>query len=191
MKLEPPEPDTYSRIVKEIVLKDKAEAAIFCTNTDVYDIVSAIVQERNKIPGFSKMLKLMSGDGLYEARILQPSFEGLILTPAWFDKEENGQEKKFTQKAKKKWSGQIDWSTATSYDATQAFIKAITMSDNPDREMVLKNLKLVRLEPDKTSGDKLDFSENERKQKPVIVQVVGNQHCPHGEKYCFEIVKEK
>ncbi|MDF5722226.1 MAG: AAA-like domain-containing protein [Rhizonema sp. PD37] len=190
MKLEPPEPSTYSRIVKEIVSKDKAEAAIFCTNTDAFDIVSAIAQERNKLPTSSKKLKLISGDGLYEARILQPSFEGLILAPAWFEKEENGQEKKFTKKAKKKWSGQIDWTTATSYDATQAFIKAITMSDNPDREMVLKNLKLVRLKPDETSGDKLDFSENERKQKSVIVQVVGVQNCPGG-KFCFQIVKEK
>ncbi|MDF5730287.1 MAG: AAA-like domain-containing protein [Rhizonema sp. PD38] len=190
MKIEPPEPDTYSRIVQEIISKDKAQAAVFCTNTDVYDIVSAIVQELKNIPG-SKKLKLISGDGLYDARILQPSFEGLILAPVWFEKEENGQEKKFTKKAQEKWSGQIDWTTATSYDATQAFIKAITMSDNPDRKMVLKKLTLVKLEPDKTSGDELNFREKERKQTPVIVQVVGDQHCPNGGKYCFEIVKEK
>ena len=187
MKLEP----DYSRIVKQIVLKDKADAAIFCTNTDVHDTVLAIVQARNNISNFSKKLKLLAGDGLYGDRNLQQPFEGLILASSWFETEENGQEKKFTTEAKKRWSGHVVWETATSYDAVKAFIKAISISDNPDRDSVLKNLRSVKLEPNETSGDELNFSESERKQKPMIVRVVGGNHCPHNEEFCYEILKEK
>ncbi|MBR8834272.1 MAG: ABC transporter substrate-binding protein [Stigonema ocellatum SAG 48.90 = DSM 106950] len=188
MRLEPPD---YSRLVQDILLH-KADAVIFCTNTEVYDVVLKIVQAQNQaqnnIPNLSKRLKLLTGDGLYGDKILQPSFENMILTLAWFEKEENGKEKKFTKKAKERWGGHIGWDTATSYDATKAFIKAISMSVNPDRETVLENLKSVKLAPNETSGDELSFADGERKQKPVIVKVVGGKHCLQGEKFCLEIV---
>ncbi|MEI2582065.1 AAA-like domain-containing protein [Scytonema sp. PRP1] len=182
------QPDEYDRIVKDVILKDKADAAIFCTNTEVYDVVLKIIQAQNDIPNLPKRLKLLAGDGLYGDKILQKSFEGMILAPAWFEKEENGKEKEFTKKASARWSGQIGWDTATSYDATKAFIKAISMFDNPNRETVHKNLKSVQLKPKDTSGDELNFSKGERKQKPVIVKVVGGKRCPPGEQFCFELV---
>lgn len=181
------EPQDYSQLVQNILL-EKADAAIFCTNTEVYDVVLKIIQAQNNIPNLSKRLKLLAGDGLYGDKILQPSFENMILAPAWFEKEENDKEKNFTKKAKERWGGHIGWDNASSYDATKAFIKAISMSVNPDRETVLKNLKSVKLAPNETSGDELSFSEGERKQKPVIVKVVGGKRCPQGEKFCFELV---
>lgn len=184
MKLEPLD---YSDIVQNILLKHEADAAIFCTNTEVYDVVLKIANSRNNIPK-SRRLKLLAGDGLYGDRILQQSFEDMIIATPWFEKEKNGKEKEFTKKARKRFSGHISWDTATSYDATKAFIKAISMSKNPDRETVLKNLKLVKLAPKETSGDELSFSEGERKQKPVIVKIVGGKRCQQGEKFCFELV---
>jgi len=67
------------------------------------------------------------------------------------------------------------------------------MSDNPDRETVLKNLESVRLKPKDTSGDELNFSHlnHERNSKLSIVKVVESKYCSHDEKFCFEIVKEK
>ncbi len=153
----------------------------------VYEIISQIVLFENKNPKL-KRLKLMSGDGLYGYNMQHSSFEGLILHQPWFEKEENGQDKEFTKKAKKKFSSShIYWDTATSYDATKAFLKAITMSENPNRKTVLKNLASVRLKPSETSGDDLDLKA-ERKQKTVIVEVVGGKRCPQGEKLCFELV---
>lgn len=183
----------YSSIVRRIVLEDKADAAIFCTNTALYDIIVAIVQARNSIPNFSKRLKLLSGDGLYGDRSLKQPFEGLILAPPWFEKEENGQEKKFAKKLKKIWGGRLYWESATSYDATKAFIKVISSSVNPNRKTVFENLKSVKLEPNETSGDELNFSEGERKQKSAIVKVVKIKHCIEGEKVCYkyEMVKKK
>jgi ABC-type branched-subunit amino acid transport system substrate-binding protein len=183
----------YSSIVRQIVLEDKADAAIFCTNTALYDIIVAIVKARNSIPNFSKRLKLLSGDGLYGDRSLKQPFEGLILAPPWFEKEENGQEKKFTKKFKKIWGGRLYWETATSYDATKAFIKVISSSVNPNRKTVLENLKSVKIEPNETSGDELNFLEGERRQKSAIVKVVKIDHCIEGEKVCYkyEMVKKK
>ena len=180
--------DESHSLMKDIILKDKADAAIFCTNTEVYDVVLKIIQAQNNIPNLPKRLKLLAGDGLYGDKILQKSFEGLILAPGWFEKEENGKEKEFTKKASARWSGQISWDTATSYDATKAFIQAISMSENPNRETVLQNLKSVQLEPKDTSGDELNFSKGERKQKSVIVKLVGGKRCPPGKQFCFELV---
>ncbi|MDZ7970553.1 MAG: AAA-like domain-containing protein [Nostoc sp. DedSLP03] len=184
------EKNYYSQVVKEIVVKYQADAAIFCTNTALYDIVLAIAQARSNIPNFSKRLKLLSGDGLYGDRSLKQPFEGLILAPPWFEEDDNGQEKEFTKKVKKIWSKRLYWETATSYDATKAFIKAITSSINPNRKTVLKNLKSVKLHSNETSGDDLNFLEGERKQKPVIVKVVKSKLCTQDEKPCYEFQRE-
>ncbi len=184
------QPDDY-HLVEDILLKDKADAAVFCTNTEVYDVVVKIVQAQNTIPNLPKRLKLLAGNGLYGDKMLQQSFEGLILAVPWFEKEENGKEKEFTRKASQRWLRPIGWDTAASYDATKAFIKAISMSDNPDRETVLKNLQSVSLTPNETSGYELTFSGSERKVKQEIIQVVRGDHCPQGRKLCFELVKEK
>ncbi|HEY9675549.1 MAG TPA: ABC transporter substrate-binding protein [Waterburya sp.] len=180
-----------SRLVKDILLKDKADAAVFCTNTEVYDVVEKIVQAQNTIPNLQKRLKLLAGNGLYGDKMLQQSFEGLILAVPWFEKEENGKDKEFTIKASRRWSRPIGWDTAASYDATQAFIKAMSMSNTPDRETVLKTLKSVSLTPNETAKDELNFSEPEWNPKLEIIQVVRGDHCPQSQNLCFERVKEK
>jgi len=183
--------DESYRLVKDTILNDKADAIVFCTNTEVYDVVAKIVEAQNTIPNLPRKLKLLAGNGLYGDKVLQQSFEGLILAVPWFDKEESGRENEFTKKASKRWSGQIGWDTATSYDATKAFIKAISMSNNPDRETVLHHLKSVRLTANETSGYELNFSNNERTLKPdIIIQVARGNPCPQGETLCFKRVKK-
>ncbi|MDB9535020.1 ABC transporter substrate-binding protein [Dolichospermum planctonicum CS-1226] len=50
--------------------------------------------------------------------------EGMILSVPWF--RETSQAKAFAEKSGKKWGGGISWRTATSFDATQAFIQALS-----------------------------------------------------------------
>jgi ABC-type branched-subunit amino acid transport system substrate-binding protein len=58
----------------------------------------------------------------------------------------------------------------TSYDATQAFIQAL--SSNSDRISIIEKLENVKLSPDNTSGDPLKFNrEGERETEPVLVQI--------------------
>ncbi len=179
--------------VSRSIFTDAADAAIFFTNTERTDVVVHIAQQAQKtIPNLQKRLKLLGGDGLYAKTTLdkgRADIEGLILAVPWFAKEQNGKPKKFADKASQIWKGQISWQTAASYDATQAFIKAMSISGQPSRETVLKNLKLVSLSPDETSGDGLNFSQSERKQEPVLVQVVGGSRCKEVKPVCFELVK--
>jgi ABC-type branched-subunit amino acid transport system substrate-binding protein len=90
-----------------------------------------------------------------------------------------------------RWSRPIAWDTATSYDATQAFIQGISKSKNPDRETVLENLKSVKLAPQKTSGYELNFSQRERHLPISILQVVSGSRCPQGQSFCFEQIQKK
>ncbi|NMG22934.1 ABC transporter substrate-binding protein [Brasilonema bromeliae] len=52
------------------------------------------------------------------------AIEGLIVSVPWF--REAPQSKNFAQKAAQQWGGKISWRTATSYDATQALIQALS-----------------------------------------------------------------
>lgn len=82
------------------------------------------------------------------------------------------QTKNFAQESQTLWGKDINISnlTANSYDATQAFIKAL--STNASRDTILENLQQVNLPADETSGYPLKFTDNrERDIKPVLVEV--------------------
>ncbi|MFM6367401.1 MAG: ABC transporter substrate-binding protein, partial [Dolichospermum sp.] len=75
---------------------------------------------------------MISGSTLYSNETLVTGgkgVEGLIIVIPWV--RETSQTKSFADKSDKIWGGAISWRTATSYDATQAFIKAL--SNNPSR----------------------------------------------------------
>jgi ABC-type branched-subunit amino acid transport system substrate-binding protein len=156
----------------------KAEAAILIPDARHIDVALRIAnvnkqvidrsQSRNRaIPG----LKLLGGDTLYSNETLMEggnAVEGLIVVVPWF--REAPQAIKFAQEAENQWGGGVSWRTATSYDATQAFIQAL--SANSDRTTILEKLENVNLSPNNTSGDPLKFNrEGERETEPVLVQI--------------------
>jgi branched-chain amino acid transport system substrate-binding protein len=68
------------------------------------------------------------------------------------------------------WKGGISWRTATSYDAIQAFIKAL--SKDAIRTKVLEGLQKVKLNGSETSGYPLQFTEDrERQGESILVQI--------------------
>jgi ABC-type branched-subunit amino acid transport system substrate-binding protein len=115
---------------------------------------------------------------LSDAEILQKggdTVEGMSLaSPCLAEKSD------YMKKARKRWQQEqeIGWRVATSYDATQAFIKAIRLSSTqPTREEILKNLKSLKLLMDKTSGFGLSWD---------------SEHSNANRKYClFEIRNHK
>jgi len=133
------------------------------------EIASALNIQRIGI----KNLPLLGADALYDKNILNAgnAVEGLVLAVPWFRGEKYSKE--FADKAKGIWRGEVSWRTATSYDATQAFIKALSSSDNPSRQTVLDNLKSPDFLQKETSGNPLKFIDGERQgQEPVLVKVV-------------------
>ncbi|MBF2062953.1 MAG: ABC transporter substrate-binding protein [Calothrix sp. C42_A2020_038] len=119
-------------------------------------------------------LKLFGGDTLYSNETLnldRDAVEDLALVVSWF--RDFPQAKKFAQKSAQQWGGGVSWRTATSYDATQAFIQALATSPtHPTRSRVIDSLKNINLSKENTSGEPLRFTpDRERQIEPFIVTV--------------------
>ncbi|MEH2153091.1 ABC transporter substrate-binding protein [Nostoc sp.] len=116
-------------------------------------------------------LKLLGGESLYNQQNLNEgnkAVEGLILAVPWFRKAP--QSKKFAKSAEDYWKGGVSWSTATSFDATKAFIKSLSF--NPSRQSILAGLPMIELSSEETSGDVVKFNkEGERQSKAILVRV--------------------
>jgi ABC-type branched-subunit amino acid transport system substrate-binding protein len=166
--------------VAKSVYGEKVQAALLFPDTQSINIAMKITKEitnRNKklknSPQNSpiRQLKMLSGDTLYKNETLDrggKDAEGLIITIPWF--RDTLQTKPFAQKSNKIWEGGISWQTATSFDATQAFIKAL--SNNSSRTTVLERLEKVNLDSSETSGYPLQFTENrERKGESILVEI--------------------
>ena len=134
----------------------------------------------------SKLQKLtiLGETALYESSTLKDgkeAVEGLILAVPWF--QQAPEAKIFVKNAKSLWGKTVGWRTATSYDATQALIKAL--SANPSRSTILQNLRQINLKAGDTSGYPLQFTQDgERQNKPILLKVEKSkfQLLPEGKK---------
>ncbi len=176
--------------------QNQANAIVFLPKTQSISVALEIArtqQQRIQEQRASKKLHLLGDAVLYDPEILRSggeAVEDLVLCVPWFAEEQNSKE--FSANAKQRWGGQISSRTAANYDATQAFIKAISMSaENPSRQSVLNNLKSVNLSQNETSGYPLQFNNNgERQQEPVLVKAVRGSGGPQESGFKFEQVKE-
>ncbi|MFM6008921.1 MAG: ABC transporter substrate-binding protein, partial [Sphaerospermopsis kisseleviana] len=164
--------------VARSVYTHKAEGALLVPNTDKVDIAVNIAREitkRNeklKIRNTRPEVKMLAGDTLYNHDITivrgGKNVEGLIIAIPWFRGTPAAQ--KFAKELQQLWGGDVSWRTATSFDATQAFIKSL--SNGASRKTVLGNLKNVNLATDETSGYPLEFTEErERQGESILLQV--------------------
>ena len=168
--------------VAKSVYDDKAQAAILLPNTQITDIAIKIAEEitnkNNELKTQNQTqkveipeLKMLGGDSLYKRTTLErggKNVEGLIMAVPWFEKQPEA--KTFAQKARNQWGVDISWTTATSYDATRAFIKSLSGSST--RTTVLDSLKNVNLLAKETSGYPLRFTEErERQGQAVLVEI--------------------
>ncbi|AUB39628.1 ABC-type branched-chain amino acid transport system, periplasmic component [Nostoc flagelliforme CCNUN1] len=175
--------DIDSKVNKSIY-GHKAEAAVLIPDRKNIGIALKIarlnqdVAERFKSQNRNRSaMKLLGGDTLYSNEILSQggnAVENLIVVVPWF--REAPHAKDFAEKAKKQWGGEVSWRTATSYDATQAFIQAL--SPDSERTTVIEKLKNINfvVNNTNTSGDPLQFnSEGERQTEPILVQIQGGK----------------
>jgi branched-chain amino acid transport system substrate-binding protein len=143
--------------------------------------VGLAIAEANQALGAQKM-KLLGGVTLYTPRTLSSggnAIEGLVLPVPWFGQTPYG------KRAAAHWGGQINWRTASSYDAVLAICRSF--SPSPTRASVLRSLRSVQLPAAKTSGDVLQFSATgERLGQPKLVQVVRGTGGPTGSGLTFK-----
>lgn len=127
-----------------------------------------MIQQDQNLQG----VQLLGGDSLYTPEAL--SIEGLLLAVPWFRNTESS--KNFANIAAKQWGGEVSWRTATSFDATQAFINAFRNSTTISKYTALENLKDVNLTPTETSGETLKFNKSSREiQREAILLQVKNK----------------
>ncbi|NET83766.1 MAG: ABC transporter substrate-binding protein [Moorea sp. SIO1F2] len=160
--------------------QDQVKAAILFPRVEsIHTAVKIAKDNANLIPNSNnrgqQRLKLFGGDTLYYDETLKQggqAFEGLTLVVPWF--REAPQAKNFSTAAKELWPGGVSWSTAMSFDATQAFIQALFK--DADREIVLNRLRFINLVPSDTSEFRLQFTDQgERESEPVLVEVVDGE----------------
>jgi ABC-type branched-subunit amino acid transport system substrate-binding protein len=175
--------DPEKEVTKSVYANNaKAEAALLFPDTRSTNIALNTAKEITKRNERLKTknpprpeLKMLAGASLYKDDTLAnggENVEGLIIAVPWFGKTLQAQS--FAEKAREQWKGLISWRTATSFDATQALIK--TLSNNPSRSTVLRELEDVSLSASQTSGYPLKFTpEREREGESILLQVKGNQ----------------
>ncbi|MDJ0579420.1 ABC transporter substrate-binding protein [Crocosphaera sp.] len=173
---------------KEILdtLQNEVDAFVLFPNADD-KIIDLSLQIADANANLSKPKQLLGGDALYNFKTLQSNqgrVAGLVLAVPWFTK----QTYLYTNLARERWGGRVSWRTATSYDATKAFIKAL--SGNATRNSVLSNLERTNLSGLETSGEPLQFLKSgDRNTAPLLVRVIPKSS--NFSEYDFEIIEDK
>lgn len=171
-------------------LQDQAEAALLFPDTDYTSVAIELTKANAKLPD-AQMLELLGGDSLYSIDTLTAggeSVENLVLAISWFANSAGVAD--FSKRGEQQWGGSVNWRTAMSFDATQAFITAF--SEDASRKSVLENLSSVSLPADETSGEAFEFTpEGERQSDPILVKVVrGSVNRVPGSEFGYELVPE-
>lgn len=123
-------------------------------------------------------------------------FEDMVLIAPWFF-QASEETRDYAQKASDKWGGQINWVTASSYDATRVFTSVLAsmdenVSEEELREKVISSLASVKLSLLQASGRPLQFNEdNESDNEPLLVKVVRGRDCsPSKDGYAFQLLPD-
>ncbi|MBW4677313.1 MAG: AAA-like domain-containing protein [Desmonostoc geniculatum HA4340-LM1] len=150
----------------------EADALILFPNVDIIPVAIQIARSRNTQANLQKKLLLVSPT-FYSSDTLKAggaALENMVVPVPWFAGTPDAKE--FADKTKDMWGGQVSWRTASSYDATQDFIAALSASDTPSRSTVLEKLQSMNIQG----------------KEPVLVKVVKNKGCPTDTEFCFQLV---
>lgn len=172
--------------INNIVYQNQAKAMFLIPSVETTSIAISIIRINAELPQ-QQRLQLFGGGSLYSSETLiqgGSAVEGLTLVIPWYD-----QKSAYAKAAQNTWEETIGWRTATSYDAVQAFLKALSI--NASKETVLNNLKSLELSCKETSGDRLKFWANGNPDRESrLVQVDKNAPAPHGSGFGFKLIKD-
>jgi ABC-type branched-subunit amino acid transport system substrate-binding protein len=159
------------------ITKKNIKAVLLISNLRTNSVALAIARKNDKLKlPPERKLHLIGADALFEKSTLAggKAVEGLTLVSPCLSLQSA-----YTKNAAKRWElkpQEIDWRTASSYDATQAFIKAIQLSKERTRVEILKNLENLTLPVEETSGFGLEWGKDTSK---------GSYHSNVKRKYCL------
>lgn len=167
-------------------LKQQGQAIALFPSTKTTSVAIGIARANTELPG--DKLTMLGGDALYSSDVLNQggtSVNGLVIAIPWFS-----QSQPYAQQANQRWTGTVNWRTATSFDATKALLESL--EDNANRASVRQNLQSVSISANETSGEPLSFSNGERNNvEPVLVQIDSGLYRQSGQfANGFKLIKE-
>ncbi|MGB3510188.1 MAG: ABC transporter substrate-binding protein, partial [Microcoleaceae cyanobacterium] len=140
----------------------------------------------------ARKLKLLGGDSIYNLRVLkdagQAAYQGnLVISIPWHRHPKS----EFANIAQEFWNAEINWRTATTYDATQTIINAVgEMAGNYSRKQLQRILSSPDFYVEGVTGKITFWQLGDRQflnnENSVLVQVKPN---PESRKYEFTILE--
>lgn len=155
------------------VREQKAESLVLLTNTATLDTALQVVAiNRLELP-------LLGGDSLYNPKLLEvggANSEGMVVAVPWIV-QENAQSP-FVQAARQLWGGDVNWRTATAYDAAIALIEALRT--NPTREGIDTALRAANFSVEGATGTVRFLPSGDRNQPMQLVEVAPGDRSGYG-----------
>jgi branched-chain amino acid transport system substrate-binding protein len=150
-----------------------AEAIMLASNTSSLDQALQVVQLNNN------RLPILGGDDVYTPKTLEIAGEkgrDLVVAVPWHILA-SGLES-FAQRSRKLWAGDVNWRTATAYDATQALGVALQKTQN--RAGVQKALRSPNFASSGASQTVSFMPSGDRNAPVQLVKVVENDRSTNG-----------
>ncbi len=120
-----------------------------------------------------RRLALLGSSTLYTIQTLQQgqaTVNGMVLAVAWHPRAIPGNP--FAENAVKRWGGEVNWRSATAYDATQAIINGLKQSNT--RDGLQKALSSPGFSTNGATGP-VQFSAGDRNGAAILVQIKPGQ----------------
>ncbi len=177
-----------SQTINKLTIPPEVKAAVIFSSSGDDQKHEIAIKLIKKLKSTTPKLELFGGDSLYKGKTLsegKTSIEGLKLVIPWHPVNSNGQMiSAYAKESASTWGGLTNWMTASSYDATQAFLAAIAQVEKKfqkvDKKSVLESMRTVDLKEEYTSGETLKFenSEPQGRKPPIFVEVVQQEKLP-------------
>lgn len=165
----------------EQAIQQGAEVLMLAANTATLDqALQVVTVTRGR-------LELLGGDSIYNPKTLQIGGEaanGMVVAVPWHILSDPQSE--FAQISRQLWGGDVNWRTATSYDAAIALVTAL--EQNPTREGVERALKSRSFSAPGATGTVRFLPSGDRSQASQLVVVEAGSRSGYG--YDFVPVQE-
>jgi branched-chain amino acid transport system substrate-binding protein len=166
----------------EKAFKQGAEVLMLAPNSETLDKALQVVQVNQK------RLISLGGDDVYSLKTLEIATEqalAMVVAVPWHI--HGNPNSPFPAQSRKLWGSDVNWRTATAYDATKAFIAAL--ATNPSRSGIQKTLLSSDFSTSGAAGSIRFLPSGDRNTPVQLVKIVRGNRSRTG--YDFEPVLEK
>jgi branched-chain amino acid transport system substrate-binding protein len=166
-------PDFSAAKSIEQATQQGAQVLMLASNTDTLDKALQVVQVNQK------KLPLLGGDDVYSIKTLEIGREAaidMVVAVPWHI--QGNSQSDFPQKSRDLWGADVNWRTATAYDATKALITALER--NPSRAGVKQALSAPEFSPIGASGSINFLPSGDRNGTVQLVKIVRGERSRTG-----------